>query len=147
MTTVDVMGRTDSVSGNVELSLPASPSYLYLARLHVGAIAARERMPIEDVEDLRLAVDELCLSLLNPRGHEGGRLHVSIALDAGRLEVRCRLLVPSSAPQPDGRVAGLPATLSSHILDALVDAHGQTIEDGDRVAWLTKRCEPVPEDR
>jgi hypothetical protein len=99
-------------------------------------------MSIEDVEDLRLAVDELCLSLLDPQASEGGRLHVAVTLHNEQLDVRCRLTLPKPVAELAGRSSGLPASLSAHILDALVDAHGADLEDGDRVSWLSKRWTP-----
>lgn len=133
------MGRSGSVRSHVELSLPAAAEYLYLARLHAGAIGARAGMAVDDVEDLRLAVDELCQSLLRPAGVDGARLHLEARWDEERLDIRCRLIDPSPlTAAPAHRPTGLPASLTAHILDALVDAHGSTEEDGDRVAWLIK---------
>ena len=43
----------------IELSIPAQPNLLYLVRMTAGAVAARADLALDDVEDLRLAVDEL----------------------------------------------------------------------------------------
>jgi anti-sigma regulatory factor (Ser/Thr protein kinase) len=131
---------------HVELSVPATPAHLYLVRMHVGAIAARGGMDIGEVEDLRLAVDELCLSVLDAVGTPSGRLHVTTVTRDDGLEVRCRRTGSSSPVEVRAHGAGLPTSLSMHILDALVDAHGTTTEDGDRIAWLIKHWLPARSD-
>jgi serine/threonine-protein kinase RsbW len=120
----------------VEISLPASADYLYLVRLHIGAIAAHAGMTVEDVEDLRLAVDELCLSLLTDEDPLDATLHVATDTSPTELEVRCRRDVSPSVPSR--RSSGLPTSLSAHILDALVDKHGSSVDGGVQTAWLIK---------
>ena len=48
----------------VELSLPADAQMLFLARMTAAAVATRAELNYEQVEDLRLAIDELCIALL-----------------------------------------------------------------------------------
>ena len=132
-----------AVTEQIELILPAQPEFLFLARLHVGGVASRMAMTIAEIEDLQLAVEELCLTLLGPNGPYEGRLRFDVRWDSELIEVRCQL---TEAPALDASgagdlSAGLPHSLSERILDALVDEHGASVENGARVAWLRKRRE------
>ena len=66
-------------TGVVDLSFAVDADLLVLARLAVAHVASRSGFDIEEIEDLRLAVDELCLSVL--AGRRDGRLLVRF--DAG----------------------------------------------------------------
>ncbi len=51
------------MSDTVELTLPVRADLVVLARFAAGTIASRADFDVEEIEDLRLAVDELCVSL------------------------------------------------------------------------------------
>ena len=119
----------------VELTIPVTADLVVLARLTAATVASRADFDIEEIEDLRLAVDELCISVI--QGIEEGRLGLQFSRDENEIKVSCRylgelrsVLNPSESPL-DG--------LSGRILDALVDEHGESMEDGERRAWLLKR--------
>ncbi len=122
----------------IELMFPARGDLIVLARLVTSAISARAGFDIEELEDLRLAVGELCLLTL--QGHDGRygdlRLELSVLDDA--IGVRCTLehAAPRGETQPDEDESAL---LSQRILDALVDEHGRESQDGSVRAWLRKR--------
>jgi serine/threonine-protein kinase RsbW len=106
--------------GDVRLIVPAAPEYLRLVRLTAAGMASRLGFTFDEVEDLRIAVDELCFHLL-------GDADEAAALD----EDRTMDLVYSAGPDSitiSGRT-GLtgsipePSELSEQILDALVDEH------------------------
>lgn len=115
----------------VELNVPATTDSVMLARLTVAALAAQVGFDIEQIEDLRLAVDELCSSLIQPDGSV--RLLLTFRYDDECLEVTGAL--DKRAPAP---VDGETEELSLRILDALVDDHGRS-DDGLSSAWLRKR--------
>ncbi len=125
---------------HVGLSIPAQTDYLYLARLQVGAIASRADFSVDDVEDLHLAVEELCMSVLHAGGAPRGRLWIDVAWDEADVEVRCSLEAgDQSTPSSEGDAeACFPASISERLLDALVDSHGLTTDGGRPVAWLKK---------
>src|SRR5207244_330326 len=50
--------------GDVRLVVPAAPEYLRLVRLTAAGMASRLGFTFDEVEDLRIAVDELCFHLL-----------------------------------------------------------------------------------
>lgn len=127
-----------AVGDRIELTFPARGDLIVLARLVTSAISARAGFDIEELEDLRLAVGELCLLTL--QGHDAGygdlRLELSVLGDA--IGIQCTLehaaAVGENRPDEDES-----ALLSLQILDALVDEHGRETQDGSVRAWLRKQ--------
>jgi serine/threonine-protein kinase RsbW len=119
----------------VELTIPVKADLVVLARLTVATVASRADFDVEEIEDLRLAVDELCVSVIQD-GLEG-RLQLQFTRDDGAIEVSCRYegAVTVGPTANDESLRGL----SARILDALVDEHGESNEGGLRGAWLRKR--------
>lgn len=118
----------------VELTIPVTADLVVLARFTAATVASRADFDVEEIEDLRLAVDELCLSVV--QDGVAGELNLQFMHDGEEIEVSCRhkgIRPPPSAA--DEHLDGM----SGRILDALVDTHGLRIEDGQRHAWLRKR--------
>ncbi len=126
----------DPTTDLVELSIPVRADLVVLARLTAATVASRAGFDVEEIEDLRLAVEELCLSLVE--GDEGGRLHLTYTRDEHVIEITCAF-ERDEQHQPNGSVAGGQDDLSVRILDALVDEHGRETRDGHPCAWLRKR--------
>jgi serine/threonine-protein kinase RsbW len=120
----------------VELSFPVMADLVVLARLAASTVATRAGFDVEEIEDLKLAVDELCISLVHERTN--GTLALRFTQDDDTVEVSC-----TYQPIPGGTVEeqSVPPTegLSERILDALVDEHGNDHRDGLPRAWLRKR--------
>ena len=133
------------MSEEVELSLPARPELLSLARLTVAAVASRADFDYESIEDLRLAIDELCSPLV---GHNGrpGQLRLRYEWDEKTLEVSCLLDVgatPGETTRHELRPEAEEGELSDRILDALVDEHGHSVTDTGHRVWLRTRRQGV----
>ncbi len=62
------MSRDD---GEVRLEVPAAPEFLRMARMMGAGVASRLGFTLEEVEDLRIAIDELCYSLVGRAGRPG----------------------------------------------------------------------------
>jgi hypothetical protein len=126
----------------VELSIPAHPELLSLPRLTAAALAARAGFDIEEIEDIRLAVEELCLAAFEGRG--SGRLRLRLGFRAGSLEVDCTF----EREDPEGGSIkarnGLASELTEQLLSALTDEHGTDVEAGDPRAWFRKRRLDAP---
>ena len=60
-----VQRRVHAMSEAVELIIPVQSDLVVLARLTAATVASRAGFDVEEVEDLRLAVDELCVSIVN----------------------------------------------------------------------------------
>ena len=127
--------REEPMPDVVELSIPARAELLPLARLTVAAVAARADFDYEEIEDLRLALDELCSRLIGqPAGGTDGTLSLRYRWSNGDLEVNCQLAGAEQHVAFDEE----ERELSDRILDALVDDHGSGA-DGIASAWLRKR--------
>lgn len=129
----------------VELAIPASVEWLALARTTGAAIASRWAFTYDEIADLRLAIDELCLTLVE--GGQALRLEIAYELEGDSISVtgHAREFDNTRPVQGgDGEIAGadhlLSTDLSARILDALVDEHGSEEDpsNGGRRAWLRK---------
>src|SRR5437870_543840 len=100
----------------VRLAVPASPEFMRLARVTAAGLASRLGFTFDQVEDLRLAIDELCFGLTGSRGRAGTIEIRFVVRDAG-LEVEGRGRFEDNHYQPQ------LSELSKVILDALVDEH------------------------
>jgi serine/threonine-protein kinase RsbW len=117
----------------VRLTLPSSAEFLRLARVTASGLASRMGFTVDEVEDLRLAIDELCFALTGNNPPEGTvELRYSV-LDRDRLEVQGFGHFNGAEP--------LPLTLtefSERILDALVDEHELRTDSGLPMFRLVK---------
>lgn len=131
----------DSAGDEIELTVPARAALLSLARLTVASVATRANFDFEAVEDLRLAIDELCSPLVSTTG-EAGTLHFRFCWDDEQIEVFCRLAraVGGSPDDTPVEISAEEREWSDRALDALVDEHGsRDADDGGSVVWLRKR--------
>jgi len=116
----------------VELRLPAASAYLSVLRTATAGLAARLDFTLDEIEDLRIAVDEAC-ALLIPDAAEGADLTCLFSLSPDALSVTVEV------PSRTGRVPRRN-TFAWTVLTALageVDAHAG---DDQRVAvTLLKR--------
>ncbi|WP_375500823.1 ATP-binding protein [uncultured Jatrophihabitans sp.] len=86
----------------VEVAAPADVAYVSTLRLTAASLAARCELTIDDIEDLRLAVDEAC-ALLLPHASHGSRLTARFELATGRLQVSASVSTLDAAePDRDG---------------------------------------------
>ena len=117
----------------VELSFPARPDMAFLARLTAAAVASRVDFGLDQVEDLRLAIDELYITLVGEQGAEGD---VRLVFDWNAEDVRISASLIGASPR--GAALSL-SELSERILDALVDEHG--VDGGGDVpcVWMAVR--------
>ncbi len=122
----------------IELTFPARGDLIVLARLVTSAVSARAGFDIEELDDLRLAVGELCLLTLQGSDARHGDLRLELVVMDDHLSVSCTLERAAAAEVP-GPDAEEIARLSEQILDALVDEHGRERQDGSVRAWLQKR--------
>ncbi len=72
--------------GEVRLEVPASPEFLRVARMMAAGVASRLGFTLEEVDDLRIAIDELCFSLVGRNGRPG-TVSLRYVMDADGLVV------------------------------------------------------------
>ncbi len=131
------------MSDVVELSIPVRADLVVLARLTAATVASRANFDVEEIEDLRLAVDELCVSLVD-EGAEG-RLALRFVRGNQEIGVSCIYHPDTTSGGAEGNSSGRAGAdassdgLSARILDALVDEHGRDSVNGHQRIWLRKR--------
>ncbi len=103
------------VTDTVRVSVPARAEHVHLLRTVTGAVAAHLALSLDDVDDLRLAVDQACARLLALPG-EPRTLRLDLRPMRGRIEVV--LGVDATATWPPG---GLEDSLAWRVLGALGD--------------------------
>jgi serine/threonine-protein kinase RsbW len=79
--------ETTDVTDTVDLRVPADPAYLAVIRTATAGLAARLDLTLDEIEDLRIAVDEACALLLDHRAHPGEEVHAAFTIHQGLLEV------------------------------------------------------------
>ncbi|GAA3606683.1 hypothetical protein GCM10022223_23230 [Kineosporia mesophila] len=112
----------------VDLRVPADPAYLAVVRTAAAGLGTRLDLTLDEIEDLRIAVDEACSLLLAGRAHPGRTLDA--AFEVGLVGSQ-NLSVTISGP-----VAELPreASFSWSVLRALAgDVVTGTWQDG---TWI-----------
>lgn len=135
------MGKRDEV----KLTVPAMPEFLRLARVTAAGLASRLGFSFDEVEDLRLAIDELCYGLTGNQGREGSVV-IRYLLDDDSLTIEGvgrfgtgEKMVASLRPEM--------SELSEVILDALVDEHRfYAGPEGPRFSMLKRRHSGVADD-
>ena len=126
--------------GDVRLVVPAAPEYLRLVRLTAAGLASRLGFTFDEVEDLRIAVDELCFHLLgevedeDEPPDEARTMDLTYSAGADSITITGRTGLTGAAPEP--------SELSEQILDALVDEHAVSGGDGMITFRLKKQREP-----
>jgi serine/threonine-protein kinase RsbW len=84
---------------DVELRLPADSAYVSVLRTTTAGLAARLDFPIDDIEDLRIAVGEASAMVL-PEADDGSDLLCSFYMVPGSLTVRVQVAA-TEPPAPD----------------------------------------------
>jgi hypothetical protein len=117
----------------VRLVVPARPEFLRLARVTAAGLAGRLGFSYDEIEDLRLAIDELCFGLTGPTGRHG-TVDLVYEIEPGTLTVEGH-----GKFLEDITPIGL-TDLSRVILSALVDEHSLSADtDGPRFRLVKRR--------
>ena len=121
---------SDMHGEEVKLTMPAIPQLLRVARLTAAGLAGRLGFNFDEIEDVKIAVDELCFALVGTKGHDGD------------LTVTYRLLPDGLEIEGSGVFGGgahpVPSELSAQILAAVVDEHELT-SDGDELRFRLRK--------
>lgn len=119
----------------VTVCLPATSAYLSVLRSVTAGLAAQLDFTLDEIEDLRIAVDEAC-GLLMSRPVAGGELECQFAL--GEDTMRARVSAPTAdGAQPD------PDSFAWHVLGALADTVEVTTDGGRRVSIVLHKRRSV----
>jgi serine/threonine-protein kinase RsbW len=123
--------RADGQAGDVlALTFPGRPEYLRIARLAAADTGARAGLSVEDLENLRIAVDELAYAIIG----DGvvGEVSLRYACTPGRVEIE------GSCPGEAGDTLAL-SDLALAIVRAVVDEYELAADGRTRRFRMVKR--------
>ncbi|GIG60799.1 anti-sigma regulatory factor [Longispora fulva] len=116
----------------VELTVPADGAYLSVLRTATAGLAARLHFTLDEIEDLRIAVDEACALLLpaigNPQDTE-----LTCRFDVGPDSLAVAISAPATGALPDTQ------TFAWRVLAALVADVAAELQAGVATIRMTKR--------
>lgn len=122
------------VIARVHLEVPPDPELVRLARLVVSGVASVTTMGLEEVEDCRAAVDEMCSTLIEVAA-PGATMRVELVSDGTTLEVTGSLPV-----EPGHAIDEVRRELSEMILAVVTDHHELRLSDGEGWFRFTRRA-------
>ncbi len=111
---------------DVELRIPADSAFLAVLRTATAGLAARLDFTLDDIEDLRIAVDEACAMVL-PQAASGADLSCAFYLGSDSLKVSVSAECDSPRPPSQDGFAWTVLTALTSSLDARVDGDVLTV--------------------
>ncbi len=118
----------------VVLRLPAAGAYLSVLRTATASLAARLPFTLDDIEDLRIAVDEACAMLLT-QARAGAELECAFELTGDALGIDVSVLTLDGEQPARDTFAWTVLTALAGEVDSAVDADGRvTLSMVKRVA-------------
>jgi serine/threonine-protein kinase RsbW len=100
----------------IEVAVPAQPDFIHVVRSVTGAVAASFDLGYDEIDDLRIAIDEACSHLLDVKPN-AGVLRLAITTEEGRIRFLASIEAPDATwPPPDAH-----QTLTWQVLAALAD--------------------------
>jgi serine/threonine-protein kinase RsbW len=128
-------GVETAIEDAVEIRLPADSAYLSVLRTATAGLAARLDFTLDEIEDLRIAVDEACAMLL-PHAIETATLTCRFELTPDTLTVT--VTIPTTRGQLPER-----DTFSWTVLSALA-GDVDTGTNAERDVWIQLRKRRTP---
>jgi serine/threonine-protein kinase RsbW len=121
-------------SDQVTVRMPADGAYLSVLRTATAGLAARLDFTLDDIEDLRIAVDEACAMLLS-QAIPGSSLECSFVLSPDDMTIS--VAVPSLNPRPPSG-----DTFAWTVLSALAGTVEAQVGPGDKLAIVMRKTRP-----
>jgi serine/threonine-protein kinase RsbW len=118
----------------VTVRMPADGAYLSVLRTATAGLAARLDFTLDDIEDMRIAVDEACAMLLS-QAIPGSNLDCSFALSPDDMTIT--VSVPCLNPRPPSG-----ETFAWTVLTALAGTVEAQVGPGDRLAIVMRKSRP-----
>jgi serine/threonine-protein kinase RsbW len=114
--------------------MPADGAYLSVLRTATAGLAARLDFTLDDIEDMRIAVDEACAMLLS-QAVPGSSLECTFALSADDMTIT--VSVQSLSPRPPSA-----DTFAWTVLSALAGSVHAQVGPADRLAIVMRKSRP-----
>jgi serine/threonine-protein kinase RsbW len=115
----------------VTIRLPAEGAYLSVLRTATAGLAARLDFTLDEIEDLRIAVDEACAMLLT-QADPGTSLECGFTLSQDTMTIA--VSAQSRLPQPPAK-----DTFAWTVLSALAGSVDSSVGPGDRVTIVLRK--------
>ncbi len=116
----------------IKVTIPAQPAYLRVVRLIAAGLASRLGFTLDEIEDLKIAVDELAAYLTGAQGRDG-ELEITFAVHENRIDIQG---VGRLAPGQRARTR--LTEVSKMILGTVVDRASLAQPDGHPMFELSK---------
>lgn len=126
----------DIAADQVTVRMPADGAYLSVLRTATAGLAARLDFNLDDIEDMRIAVDEACAMLLS-QAIPGSSLECNFALSPDDMTIT--VSVPCLNPRPPSG-----ETFAWTVLSALAGTVEAQVGPGDRLAIVMRKSRPIP---
>jgi serine/threonine-protein kinase RsbW len=123
----------ESEDGMIELTIPPDPRLLRLVRLVASGLASTAGFDVDELEDLRIAVDEAVTALLE--GGDGTRLPLRFKIEGRQVTMTGEAAASGTDPLDAERLE-----LSSQILEAVCDEHELGVADGAVRVRISRRA-------
>lgn len=113
-------------AAEITLRLPAESRYVATARVTTTSLAAEFDHPIDWIEELRVAVNELVATLVEwAEDHGGDTLELTFRLDDGWIEIDGSVAAPTAGADADDGLDALTGEILSKVTDEFEIAGGQ----------------------
>jgi serine/threonine-protein kinase RsbW len=120
--------------GPIVVSVPARADVVHVLRAVVASVGARLDLPIDDVEELRIAVDEAAALLLHLHAPTG-RLTATVSVEAGSLSIR---IASDAAVSGDWPPPGTEDAWPWLVIAGLTDDAGFDVSVEGPSVWMMK---------
>jgi serine/threonine-protein kinase RsbW len=114
------IGMREPPDTEVVVTAPARPDMVHVLRAVASSLAARLDFPYDDIDDLRISIDEACAQLLAV-GRDGTTFTMRLGTSSGGIEALVALDADVSGRWPP---ADLEDTLTWKVLSGLSDEVG-----------------------
>ena len=115
----------------VELDVPLASRYASTVRAVAASVGAELGFTVDDIDDLRLGVNEAVSILSDVDGAAEARIHIRFETDDGVVTVRC-----SRRGVDEPVVEGDIDVLARRILDAVVDEY--SLDESGRITVVKR---------
>jgi serine/threonine-protein kinase RsbW len=112
------------MSDQVVLRLPAASAYLSVLRTATASLASRLDFNLDDIEDLRIAVDEACALLLP---HASGGADLECVFDLGSDGLTVSVTVATDEPAPIAHDSFAWTVLNALVGDVTSEVTGERV--------------------
>jgi hypothetical protein len=123
----------ETLDGTIELTIPPDPRLLRLVRLVASGLASTAGFDVDELDDLRIAVDEAVSALLE--GGDGSRMPMRFDVEGGQVAMSASTPTTTDDPLDADRLE-----ISTQILAAVCDEHDLQVKDGRLEVRICRRA-------